>query len=80
MYPTRAEIVRLLRETGGCTLHDLVRQTGLSPSALRQQLLLLERDGLIRRALVRGRAGRPPIVYQLTSDVIPREQEDRSHG
>ena len=63
-YPTGAEILRFLDHTGGCTLEQLVRRTGLSRSALRQQLVLLERDGLVHRALIRGRTGRPPIFYQ----------------
>lgn len=62
---TRAELLRLLRQAGGSTLRDLVRATGLSPSALRQQLTVLERDGLIHAALVRGRPGRPPLLYRI---------------
>lgn len=62
---TRAELLRLLRRSGGCTLRDLVQATALSPSALRQQLTLLERDGLIHKTLVRGRSGRPPMLYQI---------------
>lgn len=60
-----------MRTSGGCTLHDLAHQTSLSPSALRQQLTILERDGLIRKGLVRGRTGRPPIVYQLSPEPGP---------
>ena len=63
---TRTDLIRLLREGGGATLNDLQRATGLSRSALRQHLTILERDGLIQEQLVRGRTGRPPIVYQLT--------------
>jgi len=64
--PTRAQIMQILSRDRRSTLTDLRRETGLSPTALRQQLTLLERDGLVQRALVRGRPGRPPIVYQPT--------------
>lgn len=63
-HPTRTHLLQLLRRSGGATLHDLQRRTGLSRSALRQHLTLLERDGLIRERLARGRTGRPPIVYE----------------
>lgn len=56
--------MEILRHSGGSTLADLRRDIGLSPTAIRQQLTLLERDGLVHRALVHGRPGRPPIVYQ----------------
>lgn len=62
---TRTDLIRLLRQRGGATLNDLQRATGLSRSALRQHLTVLERDGLIQEQLVRGKTGRPPIVYQL---------------
>lgn len=62
---TRTDLIRLLRQHGGATLNDLQRATGLSRSALRQHLTVLERDGLIQEQLVRGKTGRPPIVYQL---------------
>ncbi len=63
-HPTRAHLLRLVRQRGGATLDDLQRETGLSRSALRQHLTFLERDGLIRERLARGRVGRPPIVYE----------------
>ncbi len=63
-HPTRTHLFRLLGQRGGATLSDLQRATGLSRSALRQHLTVLERDGLIHERLVRGRTGRPPIVYE----------------
>jgi len=75
--PTRTQIMQILSRDRRSTLTDLRRETGLSPTALRQQLVLLERDGLVRRALVRGRPGqpgRPPIVYQPTAAVPPASE------
>lgn len=56
-------------------MSDLRREIGLSPTALRQQLTLLERDGLVQRALARGRPGRPAIVYQPTTAAGPGSEE-----
>ncbi len=69
--PTRALLIRLLRQRGGCTVTDLQGLTGLSRSALRQHLTVLERDGLIRERLGRAGVGRPPIIYEPTSDILP---------
>ncbi len=63
-HPTRSHLLRLIRGRGGATLRDLQQATGLSRSALRQHLTILERDGAVRERLLRGRAGRPPIVYE----------------
>ncbi|KRT77590.1 MAG: putative transcriptional regulator [Armatimonadetes bacterium CSP1-3] len=65
VQPTRAFLVRLLQQRGGATVTDLQTTTGLSRSALRHHLTLLERDGFVRERLVRSGAGRPPIVYEL---------------
>src|SRR3989304_695957 len=65
VQPKRAFLVRLLQQRGGATLTDLQTTTGLSRSALRHHLTLLERDGFVRERLVRSGAGRPPIVYEL---------------
>jgi len=73
--PTRAQIMQILSRDRRSTLTDLRREMGLSPTALRQQLTLLERDGLVQRALVRGRPGRPPIIYQPTSAAGPASEE-----
>ncbi len=62
--PTRTHLIHLIRERGGATLRDLQQATGLSRSTLRQHLTILERDGAVRERLLRGRAGRPPIVYE----------------
>jgi predicted ArsR family transcriptional regulator len=60
----RDDILRHLPATGGRTLRELARRVKLSSSALRQHLIALERDGLVHRAVVRGRPGRPAFVYR----------------
>jgi len=72
--PTRSQIMEILSRDRRSTLADLRREMGLSPTALRQQLTVLERDGLVRRALVRGRPGRPSIIYQPTSAAGPASE------
>ncbi len=67
---TRERLVRLLRETGGCTIADLQRLTGLSRSTLRQHLARLMRQGRIRGHLVRRSTGRPPRVYRLAASPL----------
>src|SRR3989304_361749 len=43
--PTRQRLIRLIRESGGSTLADLRRRTGLSRSTLRQHLGRMARRG-----------------------------------
>ncbi|HEU5300579.1 MAG TPA: helix-turn-helix domain-containing protein [bacterium] len=66
LHPTRKRIIRLIRESGGITLSELRRHTGLSRSTLRQHLSIMTRDGLVAGQFVRQRTGRPPLVYRLT--------------
>ena len=73
---TRARILLTIREAGGCTLGVLRQRTGLSSSSLRQHLALMEREGLVRRGLLRGRAGRPPFVYAC----VPAQDEPAQRG
>jgi len=67
LHPTRKRIVRLIRESGGLTLSELRRRTGLSRSTLRQHLGILSREGLVESHFVRQPTGRPPLVYRLTA-------------
>jgi predicted ArsR family transcriptional regulator/ribulose-5-phosphate 4-epimerase/fuculose-1-phosphate aldolase len=64
--PTRQRLVRLIRESGGSTLSDLRRRTGLSRSTLRQHLGRMTRDGVVQGFLVKRPSGRPPLMYRLT--------------
>lgn len=66
LHPTRAWIIRLVRESGGITLNELRHRTGLSRSTLREHVAILARDGLLESCLVRQGTGRPPLVYRLT--------------
>ena len=60
-------IVALLRRSA-MTVDELASALGLSGNAVRPQLAVLERDGLVQRAGVRRGASRPAQVYALSRD------------
>jgi|SRR5947209_9797843 len=64
----RGKIVSALRERHSASAFDLAEQFGLSPNAIRQQLVLLERDGLIAGHSVRRGKTKPTVEYVLTPD------------
>jgi len=64
---TRGKIVGALRERHAASAFDLAELFGLSPNAIRQQLVVLERDGLIAGRSVRRGKTKPTVEYSLTS-------------
>jgi predicted ArsR family transcriptional regulator len=64
----RGKIVSALRERHSASAFDLAEQFGLSPNAIRQQLVLLERDGLIAGHSVRRGKTKPTVEYALTPE------------
>ena len=65
---TRGKIVATLRERGSASAADLATQFGLSPNAVRQQLVVLERDGLVEETSVRRGPTKPTIEFSLTTE------------
>jgi len=66
---TRRAILNLLKRQGPLGAHDLAAQLGLTPSAIRLQLVHLEEDGLLERSDAvadTARPGRPAHRYALT--------------
>ncbi len=63
---TRGKIVGALRERRAASAFDLATQFRLSPNAIRQQLVVLERDGLIAGRSVRRGKTKPTVEYSLT--------------
>ena len=65
---TRGKIVGALRERRSASAFDLAQAFGLSPNAIRQQLVVLERDGLVAGKSVRRGKTKPTVEYSLTPD------------
>jgi DNA-binding transcriptional ArsR family regulator len=63
---TSEQLIRLIRETGGATLHELGGRTGLSRSTLQDHLASLAQRGIVERGVGRSGLGRPPVVYRLS--------------
>ena len=65
---TRGKIVGALRERRSASAFDLAQAFGLSPNAIRQQLVVLERDGLVAGKSVRRGKTKPTVEYALTAE------------
>ena len=67
---SRRAIVATLKKRGSATIAQLAPELGLTGEAVRQQLLLLTREGwveaIVDRETVRGRTGRPATIFRLT--------------
>lgn len=63
---TRGKILAALRGSRG-TAFELAERFGVSPNAVRQQLLILERDGLVTGHPVRRGKTKPTLEYTLTA-------------
>lgn len=65
---TRGRIVTELRRRGSASAAELARSFGLSPNAIRQQLVLLERDGMVVEKPVRRGPTKPTLEFSLTAE------------
>jgi len=65
---TRGRIVEELRMRKSASAVDLAHEFGLSPNAIRQQLVVLERDGLIVEKSVRRGRTKPTYEFSLTRE------------
>ena len=64
---TRGKIVEELHRRQSASAVDLARDLGLTPNAIRQQLLVLERDGLVSEKAVRRGPTKPTLEFSLTA-------------
>ena len=60
------QFLDLLRKQRALSVSQLIAQTGVTATAVRQRLNRLLRDGLIEREVKTGSRGRPSHKYQLT--------------
>ena len=65
---TRGKIVAELRQRGSASAADLAAVFGLSPNAVRQQLVVLERDGLVIEQSVRRGPTKPTLEFSLSAE------------
>lgn len=65
---TRGRIVAELRRRKSASAVDLSKLFGLSPNAIRQQLVVLARDGLVAEQSVRRGPTKPTHEFSLTSE------------
>src|SRR5579884_4059608 len=64
---TRGRMVLLLRRTSR-TVNELAQALGLTANAVRGQLALLERDGLVHQSGTRAGKHKPNLTYALTPE------------
>lgn len=64
--PTRQKIITLLNKGGHKTVTDLSRELEITPMAVRQHLLSLERKGIVIYETKKYGIGRPVFLYKLT--------------
>jgi predicted ArsR family transcriptional regulator len=64
---TRGKIVDALRNRRAASAFELAAEFGLSTNAIRQQLIILERDGMVVGKSVRRGKTKPTHEYELTS-------------
>jgi predicted ArsR family transcriptional regulator len=78
-HTTRGKIVAQLRERGSASAGELAAVFGLSPNAVRQQLVVLERDGLVEERAVRRGPTKPTLEFSLTAkaDSLFPQQYDK---
>jgi DeoR family suf operon transcriptional repressor len=63
---TKRSLLNALKRNGEMGAEDLAAATDLTPSAVRQQLTGLQRDGLVAVEMARMGPGRPRHLYRLT--------------
>ncbi|GBC85557.1 hypothetical protein HRbin11_02007 [bacterium HR11] len=75
-------ILRLIKQTGPRTLHEMAERLGVTVEAVRQQTLRLEREGWVQRQVQRRptpKGGRPSYRYSLTpagEELFPKDYDD----
>lgn len=66
---TRGRVIALIRQAGKATVEEIASAMGLTANAVRVQLTVLERDGLIRRSGQRPGPTRPAQLYEVSSEL-----------
>lgn len=64
--PSRQKIINYLKRSDWMTVSELSKKVGITPMAIRQHLLALERQGIVRNVVKKTGIGRPVFLYGLT--------------
>lgn len=67
MCDSRYEILKILKKEC-CTVDVLSDKIGISPTAIRQHLTILEKESLVKRETLKEGIGRPKVVYSTTKE------------
>ena len=68
MQKTRQRITTLLKKNGGLTTGELGEMLGISATAVRRHLSVLETQDMVRYSTVQRGMGRPSYIYELTAN------------
>ena len=78
MQSTRWEILQLLKRRGRATVQELAKALNMTLMGVRLHLVVVERDGYVRRSTLREKPGRPAMVYSLTpkaEEIFPKRYD-----
>jgi DeoR family suf operon transcriptional repressor len=64
--PAKRQFLALLKRRPGISLAEIAGEVGLSKAAVLGHLAPLESEGLVGRAYLAGRVGRPRVTFRLT--------------
>lgn len=67
----KAKLLDLIKVHGEVSVDEATERLGLAKTTVRQHLLLLERQGLVRRGDRKRPKGRPQSVYRLSENATP---------
>lgn len=68
---TKTKLLDLIKVRGEVSVDEATQTLELAKTTVRQHLLLLERQGLIRRDRRKTSKGRPQLIYQLSENATP---------
>jgi predicted ArsR family transcriptional regulator len=77
--PTRQRIIMLLKKAGQMTVAELSKAMGITPMAVRQHLMSLERKRIVEYETKKYGIGRPLFLYRLTDkadEIFPHAHTD----
>ena len=78
MQSTRWEILQILKRRGRATVQELAKALNMTLMGVRLHLVVVERDGYVRRSTLREKPGRPAMVYSLTpkaEEIFPKRYD-----